>query len=131
MRVEDIKACLEQEGWPVEALSAVTLRSGFEGATKKFHLYAHVSPPFVTFAVLPFGRLPDDSYAADDVARRLLRLNRELNMAKFSSDEDGDILLSVEYRLENLDPSEVRDAVDVLSFYADRYYAEVQRLVAG
>ncbi|AKT43447.1 YbjN domain-containing protein [Chondromyces crocatus] len=131
MRVEEIKACLEGEGWPVEALSSVTLRSGFEGSTRKFHLYVHVSPPFVTFAVLPFGRLPAESDAADLVARRLLRLNREINMAKFSADEEGDILLSVEYRLEHLDPSEVRDAVDVLSFYADRYYAEVQLLVSG
>ena len=43
-------------------------------------------------------------------------------------DEDGDVLLSVEYRMDNLDPSEVRDAVDVLAFYADKYHAEVQGL---
>ena len=38
-------------------------------------------------------------------------------------------VLSVEYRLEHLDPSEVRDAVDVLSFYADKYFGEIDRLV--
>ncbi len=37
-------------------------------------------------------------------------------------------MLSVEYRLADLDPSEVRDAVDVVSFYADKYYEEVGRL---
>jgi hypothetical protein len=51
-----------------------------------------------------------------------------MNMAKFSIDEDDDIVLSVEYRLADLDPSEVRDAVDVVSFYADKYHVEVSRL---
>ncbi|HSN99228.1 MAG TPA: YbjN domain-containing protein [Candidatus Nanopelagicales bacterium] len=131
MTLEEIKGCLEREGWPVEVLSGATLRSGFEGSARTFHVYVHVEPPFVTFAVLPFARLPPEPEAADSVARKLLRLNREINMAKFSADEDGDILLSVEYRLEDLDPSEVRDAVDVLAFYADRHHADVQRMVAG
>ena len=47
-------------------------------------------------------------------------------MAKFSVDEDGDVVLSVEYPLADLDPSEVRDAIDVLSFYAEKYRVEVQ-----
>ena len=50
-------------------------------------------------------------------------------MAKFSVDEDGDVILSVEYRIENLDPSEVRDALDVLSFYAEKYRADLQAVV--
>jgi len=52
-------------------------------------------------------------------------------MAKFSVDEEGDVVLSVEYRLANLDPSEIRDAVDVLSFYADKHGAEVGRLAGS
>jgi hypothetical protein len=60
--------------------------------------------------------------------KRLLKLNREINMAKFSIDEDGDVVLSVEYRIENLDASEVRDAVDVLAFYTEKHHAEVQSL---
>lgn len=47
---------------------------------------------------------------------------------QLSIDEDDDVVLSVEYRLAELDPSEVRDAVDVVSFYADKYYDEVGRL---
>ena len=51
-------------------------------------------------------------------------------MAKFSVDEDGDVVLSVEYPIEDLDPSEIRDAVDVLSFYAEKYGKEVEDLLA-
>ena len=65
------------------------------------------------------------------MADRLLSLNREMNMAKFSVDEDGDVVLSVEYPLPDLDPSEVRDAVDVLSFYAEKYRAEVHEMAAA
>jgi hypothetical protein len=83
------------------------------------------SPAYATVAVIPFARLPVEE-AGDALAERLLVLNREMNMAKFSVDEDGDVILSVEYPLAELDPSEVRDAVDVLSFYAEKYWPEVE-----
>ena len=131
MKLEEIKACLEREGWVFEVLSDITMRTGIQGSTRTFLLFVHLEPPYVTFAVIPFVRLPIGPNEADAVARRLLRLNREINMAKFSVDEDGDVVLSVEYRLADLDPSEVRDAVDLLSFYAEKYHAEVQRLVTS
>jgi hypothetical protein len=131
MTLEEIEACLVREGWPVEELSGMILRSGFQGSARTFHLYVRMEPPFVTFAVIPFARLPPEPDAADAVARSLLRLNRQMNMAKFSVDDDGDVVLSVEYRLADMDPSEVRDAASVLSFYADRHHAEVQRLVTS
>jgi hypothetical protein len=131
MTLEEIKACLVQEGWPVEELSSMTLRSGFQGSARTFHLYVRLEPPFVTFAVIPFARLPPEPDAADTAARWLLRLNREINMAKFSADDDGDVMLSVDYRLADLDPSEVRDAASLLAFYADRHHAEVQQIVGS
>ncbi|MCC6554776.1 MAG: YbjN domain-containing protein [Polyangiaceae bacterium] len=129
MKLDEIRACLEREGWPVEVISDVTMRSRFQGSKRAFQLFVHLEPPYVTFAVIPFVRMPPEMEAADLVARRLLRLNREINMAKLSVDEDGDVVLSVEYRIADLDPSEVRDAVDVLSFYAEKHHAEVQRLL--
>jgi hypothetical protein len=87
-------------------------------------------PTYAPFAVIPFARLPAEE-GGDLVADRLLVLNREMNLAKFSVDEDGDVILSVEYPLADLDPSEVRDAVDVLSFYAEKYRAEIQDAVAS
>jgi hypothetical protein len=111
-------------------MSEATMRSRFQGSARSFLMFVHLEPPYVTFAVIPFVRLPQEPEAADDVARLLLRLNRQINMAKFSVDEDGDVVLSVEYRLEDLDPSEVRDAVDLLSFYAEKYHAEVQQLAS-
>jgi len=124
----EVRACMEGDGWPVEVLSEATMRSRFRGGGKVFPLFVHIEQLFITFAVIPFAKLPNDLRVADDLMKRLLELNREINLAKFSIDDDGDIVLSVEFRIADLDPSEVRDAVDVLSFYAEKHYAEVAKL---
>jgi hypothetical protein len=131
MTFDEVREWLEKDGWPVEVISEVTIRSRFRGAGRVFPMFIYREPLFITFAVIPFARLPDDLYDAEVLMKRLLKLNREINMAKFSIDEDGDVVLSVEYRIENLDPSEVRDAVDVLAFYAEKHHAEVQNLAEG
>jgi hypothetical protein len=128
MTFDDVRTWLEKDGWPVEVISEVTIRSRFRGAGRVFPLFVYREPLFITFAVIPFAHLPEDPDGADDLMKRLLKLNREINMAKFSIDEDGDVVLSVEYRIENLDESEVRDAVDVLAFYAEKHHAEVLSL---
>src|SRR5262249_35165040 len=127
MTFDEIRATLEQDGWPVDVVSDVTLRSRFRCGDRIFPVFIHLEPAYATFAVIPFARLPADEMG-DVMAERLLAYNREMNMAKFSVDGDGDVILSVEYPLQDLDPSEVRDAVDVLSFYAERYRAEVQAI---
>ena len=128
MTFDEVRAWLEKEGWPVEVISEVTIRSRFRAGERVFPLFVYREPLFITFAVIPFSRLPDDPYDAETLMKRLLKLNREINMAKFSIDEDGDVVLSVEYRIENLDESEVRDAVDVLAFYTEKHHGEVQSL---
>jgi hypothetical protein len=125
MTFDDVRAYLEGDGWPIEVVSEATMRTRFRGGDRVFPVFIHQDLPYVVFAVIPFTRLPEDEEAADALMERLLSHNREMNMAKFSIDEDGDVILSVEYRMEDLDPSEVRDAVDVLSFYAEKYRAEI------
>jgi hypothetical protein len=143
MKLDEVRACLEKDGWPIEVVSEVTMRSRFRAGERIFPLFVHLErgsgrgsgpeggpdPEYATFAVIPFARLPTDE-GGDLLAERLLVLNREMNMAKFSVDEDGDVILSVEYPMADLDPSEVRDALDVLSFYAEKYRAEVQAATA-
>jgi hypothetical protein len=127
MTFDDVRACLEKDGWPIDLVSEVTLRSRFRCGDRIYPVFVHLETEYATFAVIPFARLPADE-TGDLLAERLLEINREMNMAKFSVDEDGDVVLSVEYPLRDLDPSEVRDAVDVLSFYAEKYRGEVGRM---
>lgn len=127
MTFDEVRGCLENDGWPVDVVSDVTMRSRFRCSGRIFPVFVHMETTYVTFAVIPFAKLPEDE-AGDGMAERLLTLNREMNLAKFSVDEDGDVVLSVEYPISDLDPSEVRDAIDVLSFYAEKYHAEVRDL---
>ncbi len=133
MTFDEVRTCLEKDGWPVDPLSNATLRSRFRSGDRVFPLFVHVEEAtrgddrdvgYATFAVIPYGQLPDGP-RGDALAEQLLVLNREMNLAKFSVDEDGDVVLSVEYPLADLDPSEVRDVMDVLSFYAEQYRAVV------
>jgi hypothetical protein len=131
MNFAEVRACLLKDAWPIEEVSETTIRSRFRGGDRIFPVFIHFEPEYVTFAVIPFVKLPRELESAYVLVERLLRLNRDMNMAKFSVDEDSDVILSVEYRLADLDPSEVRDAVDVLSFYAKKYHAEALALSGG
>ncbi len=131
MNFEEILSYLQANGWPLERLSDSTARSAFSGSTRSFPFFVHVDPVFITLAAVPFVRLPSDEPAAKRLMDRLLHLNREINLAKFSVDDDGDVVLSVEYPLANLDASELRDALDALCYYADQTWNEVSRLASG
>jgi hypothetical protein len=130
MVIGEIEECLQGDGWVLERLSETTLRSRFRGASRVFPLFVHVDDLFVTFAIIPFAKIAQEVEEAESLFYRLLRLNREVNLARFSLDSDGDVILSVEYKIEDLDPSEVRDAVDVLSFYADKFHPEIAALTS-
>ena len=128
MNLDEIRACLAADGWPVDVLSETTLQSRFRTKSRTVPMIVHVSHDLVTFAVIPYVRAPPDPEDAEELLRALLRYNRQMNMAKFSIDEDDDVVLSVEYRLADLDPSEVRDALGVVAFYADKYHDEIAKL---
>jgi hypothetical protein len=131
MNFAEVCACLKKDSWPIEEVSDTTIRSRFRGGDRVFPVFIYFEPEYVTFAVIPFVKLPKEPEPTHLLVERLLRLNRDMNMAKFSVDEDDDVILSVEYRREELDPSEVRDAMDVLSFYAKKYRPEVIALSGG
>jgi hypothetical protein len=128
MELAEIRGCLEGDGWPLENLSETTVRSRFRGKNHVFPLFIHTDELFVIFAVIPYIKGFEELDIAEPLLKRLLQLNREVNMARFSVDGDGDVILSVEYKLQDLDPSEVRDAVDVLSFYAEKHFDELSKL---
>ena len=78
--------------------------------------------------IAPFVLKPKDPECERRLYRHLLRLNYEINMAKFTVDPDGDITLTVELPTENLDYSEFADAINALSYYADEHYLEILNL---
>lgn len=128
MTLDDIMAYMKADGWPIEPLREQTFRSSFRGEQRDFQFFVHAESVYLIIAVVPYQRLPVDEEQAQQLMERLLHLNREMMFAKFSVDEDGDVVLSVEYPLAHLDQSELRDALDVLTFYANRHWPEIQPL---
>ncbi|MBI5536608.1 MAG: YbjN domain-containing protein [Deltaproteobacteria bacterium] len=131
MNFEQILAYLQADGWPIERLGTNTARSRFKGRARSFPFFVHTDATYLTLLCVPYARLPAEELRAKALMDRLLHLNRELNMAKFAVDDDGDVVLAVDYPLADLDNSEVRDALDVMSFYADKHWEEVSALAAG
>lgn len=125
-----IEAHLKTLGWPVIPLSERTWRSSFRARRGTFPLVIQADGAFCRLMVLPIVRLPADADKAEKLYGRLLRLNGEMLLARFSLDEDGDVVLSVEFPVEHMDASEMRDALDVLSVYAERHRGELRQLVA-
>ncbi len=120
---------LAEGGWPCERISEDTWRSRFRGKTATFPFLVRVDPAgHLTFAIVPYLRSPEKPDDAEPLYRRLLDLNQSLLMAKFSIDDDLDVLLQVEYPTGALDRSEFDDALDVLVYYADQHYDELAQL---
>jgi hypothetical protein len=128
--VSKIEGYLKELGWPAIGLSEGTWRSSFRGKAGLFPLVIQIADGWCRLMVLPIVRLPTDTSKAEKLYTRLLQLNGELLLARFSLDEDGDVILSVEFPVTDLDPSELRDSLDVLSFYAEKHQADLRQLVA-
>jgi len=122
---ESVEALLREGEWPFERIDDTTWRSHAHGLSGTFPFMVHVDRVgYINFAVVPFLKSPESKEDCAALYHRLLELNHSLLMAKFSIDDDLDVVLSVEYPTAELDASEFRDAVDVLTYYADRYHQE-------
>jgi hypothetical protein len=128
---EKVEQYLEQQGWPVTRIASGTLRSSFRGANATtFPLVVQFEEGWVKLMVLPIARMPADAQKAEQLYERLLRLNGEIMLARFSLDEDGDVLLSVEFPQSDLDASEIRDSLDVLTYYAEKHHGELKAITS-
>lgn len=125
-----IPALLQKGGWPAERIAPETWRSVFHGRAQSFQLFVRVDADggWALFAIVPYLRSPEGDEAQKKLYDRLLQLNQQLLMAKFSIDDDLDVVLSVEYPTAELDDNEFDDALDVLSYYAERFYPELRPL---
>lgn len=127
---ETIRGILEEGGWPCDRINEDTWRSHFRGKNASFPFFVRIDPAgYVCFAIVPFLKTPEEQGSSAKLYDRLLQLNQSLLMAKFSIDDDLDVVLSVEYPYHELDRSEFDDALDVLSYYADRHYDELRGLL--
>ena len=130
--VPSIEALFARRGYAVDRIAHDTFRSRFTAGDRVLPLLFRVDPSgYIQLAVVPYLNSPASPERARVLYDRLLTLNHTLLMAKLSIDDDLDVVLSVEYPTRELDESEVFDALDTLSFYANRHHAELEALAHG
>ncbi len=127
--IETVHAFFKRYGWHFEYDPGThTWLTGFRGDTSNFNVLVHLTDDWLYFIVSPFVNAPRDEACERSLYLHLLRVNHAINMAKFSVDSDGDVVLTVELPTENLDYSEFADGINALSYYADQHYMDVLNL---
>jgi hypothetical protein len=129
-----IESYLAAGGWRMKRIAAQTWRGRFKTARtgRQFPVLVHQDDAgYLTCAIVPLVRTPEEGDYAHALYTRLLELNQVFFMAKLSIDDDLDVVLSVEYPIADLDQSELVDALQALSYYADVHHDELQRIVDG
>lgn len=129
--VSRVEAFLKSRDWATTRLADHTIRTSFKAARGAMYpLVTTCDEAWVKLAVVPLGRLPADLAKAEKLYSQLLRWNGELMFARFSLDEDGDVILSVEFPVGDLDDSELGDALDVLTYYANKFGPDIKATIA-
>ncbi|MCU0674048.1 MAG: YbjN domain-containing protein [Myxococcota bacterium] len=129
---ESLEAFLREGGWKFVRLTPDTWRIRFRRSTRTFPILVRLDPDgWLVLAIVPYFASPEDAEVAQALYERLLQLNQVLFLAKFSIDDDLDVVLSVEYPTSELDRSELRDALDALGYYADLHFEELVAIASA
>jgi hypothetical protein len=125
---ETIDSYFEEYGWKYKRDEDGDWITGFRGDVQSFRFFIRLTEHWVYFTISPFIVAPKDPACQQRLHAHLLRLNRDINMAKFCLDGDMDVVLTVELPRENFDYSEFSDAIGALCHYADNNYLEILNL---
>jgi hypothetical protein len=103
---------LDALGWRAKPHDGGTLKSVHETDEGEVSIFVRLQKNWLIASVVPF--LATQGKNSFELARWLLRVNRDMYQAKFAYDEDGDVVLTLELPTESLDPSEIRGALTTL-----------------
>src|SRR5260221_6858978 len=127
----ELEAALEEDKWPFDKLDANTWRSGFRSDDKDpFRFFLRMTQNWLVLTVVPFVVAPADDADSLALFRRMLELNREITLAKLALDK-RDVILTVQLPLEGLQPSQLKDGLDALVYYANLHHTELSSLAHG
>ena len=126
IEVSTIQGWLDKLGFTTALEGRATLRLRQKsGETKYPPFFIQCTEHWVLLSMLPM--LAASEFRPDDLNRHLLAANREMRVAKFAIDKNGDIVLCVELPTESLDSSELTDAVERMVQYARFFHVELLR----
>lgn len=103
---------LSKLGWSAKPYGERTFRTVHMTDEGEMVVYLRIHANWFVASVVPFLRTRGDN--SFELGRWLLRMNRDMPLAKFAYDEDGDVAITVELPTENLDYCEVKWALEEL-----------------
>ena len=107
---------LREIGWKPAPHGDGTYRIVHETSEGELVVYVRLTDNWLIASVVPF--LTTRGENSFELARWLLRMNRDMYQCKFAYDEDGDVVLTVELPTESLDFGEVEAALKGLLDHA-------------
>ena len=127
---ETIHQYFRKYGWQYDFDAATsTWITGFQGDARSFSVLVHLTDDWIYFIISPYADKPVDDVCAGRLNHHLLRLNHAMNIAKFSIDSDGDVVLTVELPAQDVDYHQFAESLNALSYYADWYFDDITGLV--
>lgn len=100
---------LSQLGWDAKVHGDKTYKTTHSTKEGELVVYVRLTDNWLIASVVPFLTTRGDN--SFELARWLLRMNRDMYQCKFAYDEDGDVVLTVELPTESLDYGEVEAAL--------------------
>lgn len=128
MEFDEIQMLLEEQGEGLRRFRTDAVRLTIPGGVRDYPLYVYQDGVFVVLSLIPFMRLPKERDAALRLSAWLLRQNAAEVWTKFSVDEDGDVILSIEVRGERLTRKRFERALKILRRSADQYWKAIGEL---
>lgn len=126
---ETIHEYFDRYDWTYDYEESIqTWHTGFRGKASNFNVFVHLSENWIIFSIAPFVNRPEEPRCRENLHAYLLKLNYVINMAKFSIDDDGDVVLTVELPTEGFTYSDFSDGLNAVSFYADAHHLNVMNV---
>ena len=118
---------LQRLGWDSTPAGKHTFRCNRATEEGDMYVFIRLHKNWLIASVVPFlATRGDNSF---ELARWLLRMNRDMWMTKFAYDDDGDVVLTVEMPTESLDFGEIKAALEGLVSDAVRHRATLRKAV--
>lgn len=125
---EIIEEYFKRYEWSYNRTSDNTWVTGVRTTVSSFRIFIRLTEHWVYFVINPYVVTPLDLDTRLRFYYHVLRLNLDMNMAKFGLDSDGDLFLAIELPTENFQYTHFADALNGLSHHAERLYSEVFNL---
>ena len=120
---------LGEIGWKPNPHGEGTFKTVHETDEGELIAYVRLTDNWLIASIVPFLTTRGDN--SFELARWLLRMNRDMYQCKFAFDEDGDVVLTVELPTESLDFGEIEAALKSLVDHAVEHRATLRKAASA